>query len=154
MKEKLLERFSKYLSFATTSDPNSTTYPSTNAQLLIGDFLVEELKGIGMVNVEKDQYGYVTALLPANTPESIPTIGFIAHFDTAPDMPGIAAPRIVENYNGQDIILDTETNTILSVSPLAYDAETSDINAAACSKSGAAESPITWSLRSILLNLK
>lgn len=115
MKEKLLERFSKYLSFATTSDPNSTTYPSTNAQLLIGDFLVEELKGIGLVNVEKDQYGYVTALLPANTPESIPTIGFIAHFDTAPDMPGIAAPRIVDNYNGQDIILDTETNTILSV---------------------------------------
>lgn len=115
MKEKLLERFSKYLSFATTSDPDSTTYPSTNAQLLIGEFLVEELKSIGMMHVEKDQYGYVTGLLPSNTTESLPTIGFIAHFDTAPDMPGIASPRIVENYNGEDIILDSESNTVLSV---------------------------------------
>lgn len=115
MKEKILKRFTQYLSFATTSDPESTTYPSTESQLVIGDYLVDELKRIGMSDVNKDQYGYVTALLPANTDESLPTIGFIAHFDTAPDMPGISAPIIINNYNGKDIILDSETNTVLSV---------------------------------------
>lgn len=93
MKEKLLERFSQYIGFATTSDPDSTTYPSTPNQLVFGDYLVDELKKIGMSAVEKDQYGYVTAMIPANSDEKLPTIGFIAHFDTAPDMPGIDKPR-------------------------------------------------------------
>jgi tripeptide aminopeptidase len=115
MKEKLLDRFSKYIAFATTSDPESTTYPSTSNQLVFGDFLVEELKKIGMSEVEKDQFGYVTAMIPGNSIEASPTIGFIAHFDTAPDMPGIAAPRIIENYDGTDILLDSESGTILSV---------------------------------------
>lgn len=115
MKEKLLERFSKYIAFATTSDENSTTYPSTQAQLVFGDFLVEELKKIGMTEVGKDEYGYVTATLPANTDKVLPTIGFIAHFDTAPDMPGIDKPRIIENYDGKDIMLDAETNTALTI---------------------------------------
>lgn len=115
MKEKLLERFSKYIAFATTSDENSTTYPSTQAQLVFGDFLVEELKKIGMTEVGKDAYGYVTATLPANTDKVLPTIGFIAHFDTAPDMPGIDKPRIIENYDGKDIMLDAETNTALTI---------------------------------------
>ena len=116
MKNDLLKRFSKYISFATTSDENSTSYPSTESQLAFGDFLVEELKELGLSEVEKDQYGYVTATLPANTDKPAPVIGFIAHFDTAPDMPGIAAPRIVENYDGSDIVLDAETNTVLAVS--------------------------------------
>ncbi|MDR3046751.1 MAG: peptidase T [Bacteroidales bacterium] len=114
MKEKLLQRFSKYLSFATTSDEESQTYPSTKGQLVFGNFLVEELAKLGLSEVNKDQYGYVTALLPANTTEKQPVIGFIAHFDTAPDMPGITTPRIIENYNGDDIVLDAETNTVLS----------------------------------------
>ncbi len=116
MKEKLLERFSQYIGFATTSDPDSTTYPSTPNQLVFGDFLVEELKKIGMLEVKKDQYGYVTAMIPANSDETLPTIGFIAHFDTAPDMPGIDKPIVIENYNGKDILLDAETNTVLAVS--------------------------------------
>ncbi|HPE39911.1 MAG TPA: peptidase T [Bacteroidales bacterium] len=115
MKEEILKRFTQYLSFSTSSDPESTTYPSTESQLVFGDYLVDELKRIGMSDVNKDQYGYVTALLPANTDESLPTIGFIAHFDTAPDMPGISVPIIIDNYNGKDIILDSETNTVLSV---------------------------------------
>lgn len=115
MKNNLLKRFSTYISFATTSDENSTNYPSTEAQLVFGDFLVEELKRIGLSEVEKDPYGYVTATLPANTDKPAPVIGFIAHFDTAPDMPGINAPRIVENYDGKDIVLDADSNTILSV---------------------------------------
>ena len=115
MKETLLKRFSKYISFATTSDENSETYPSTPNQLVFGDFLVEELKKIGLSEVEKDEFGYVTATLPANTDEQLPVIGFIAHFDTAPDMPGIAAPVIHENYDGKDIMLDTASGTMLAV---------------------------------------
>lgn len=116
MKTNLLKRFSKYLSYATTSDENSTTYPSTNSQLVFGDFLVKELKEIGMQDVQKDEFGYVTATLPSNcNKKDIPTIGFIAHIDTAPDMPGIAAPRIIENYDGKDIVLDKESSTILTL---------------------------------------
>ena len=92
MKKNLLDRFTKYISYATTSDENSETYPSTPGQLVFGDFLVEELKKLGLQEVEKDQYGYVTATLPANCEDKQPVIGFISHFDTAPDMPGIAAP--------------------------------------------------------------
>lgn len=115
MKEKLLSRFSKYISYATTSDESSTTYPSTQALMDFADVMVEELKAIGMTEVAKDQYGYVTALLPANTDAAAPTIGFIAHLDTAPDMPGIAAPRIIENYDGKDILLDAESQTALTL---------------------------------------
>ena len=115
MKEKLLTRFSKYISYATTSDESSQSYPSTQALMDFAGVMVEELKAIGMKEVERDQYGYVTALLPANTDEKAPTIGFIAHIDTAPDMPGIAAPRIIENYDGNDILLDAESQTSLSL---------------------------------------
>ena len=115
MKEKLLTRFSKYISYATTSDESSQSYPSTQALMDFAGVMVEELKAIGMVEVERDQYGYVTALLPANTDEKAPTIGFIAHLDTAPDMPGIAAPRIIENYDGKDILLDAESKTSLTL---------------------------------------
>ncbi len=115
MKDKLLTRFSKYISYATTSDESSETYPSTQALLDFADVMVEELKAIGMTQVEKDSYGYVTALLPANTDTPAPTIGFIAHLDTAPDMPGIDAPRILENYDGKDILLDAESNTALTL---------------------------------------
>ena len=115
MKKKLLERFSQYIAYATTSDETSASYPSTAAQLVFGDFLVEELKKLGLTEVKKDEYGYVTATLPANTDKVLPTIGFIAHFDTAPDMPGIAKPRIINNYDGKDIMLDAETNTALTL---------------------------------------
>ncbi|MBR4218109.1 MAG: peptidase T [Bacteroidales bacterium] len=115
MKEKLLERFSQYIAYATTSDETSESYPSTAAQLVFGDFLVEKLKKLGLTEVKKDEYGYVTATLPANTDKVLPTIGFIAHFDTAPDMPGIAKPHIINNYDGKDIMLDAETNTALTL---------------------------------------
>lgn len=115
MKKTLLDRFSKYISFATTSDENSETYPSTPEQLVFGDFLVEELKRIGLTEVKKDQYGYVTATLPANTDKVLPVVGFIAHFDTAPDMPGAKEPRVIENYDGKDIMLDAASNTALTL---------------------------------------
>jgi tripeptide aminopeptidase len=115
MKQNLITRFSKYIAFSTTSNETSETYPSTNEQLVFGDFLLEELKLLGLKEVEKDRFGYVTATLPANCEEKTPVIGLIAHFDTAPDMPGINAPNIIENYDGNDIVLDKETNTLLSV---------------------------------------
>ena len=115
MKNNLLKRFSKYISYATTSDESSESYPSTQALMDFADVMVEELKSIGMTEVKKDQYGYVSALLPCNSGENSPVIGFIAHMDTAPDMPGIAAPRIIENYDGKDIMLDAESNTALTL---------------------------------------
>ncbi|HPB57566.1 MAG TPA: peptidase T [Bacteroidales bacterium] len=115
MKKQLIDRFTKYISFDTKADPTSEIYPSTHGQLVFGDFLVEELKQIGLQEVRKDEHGYVTALLPANCDEKVPTIGFLAHMDTAPDMPGIAKPVIIENYDGKDILLDKESNTVLSV---------------------------------------
>ena len=115
MKGKLFERFSRYISFPTTSNEASETYPSTGGQLVLGEHLVKELKEMGLQNVNQDQYGYVTATLPANCEENQPVIGFIAHLDTAPDMPGIETPVVIENYDGSDIILDPESHTTLAV---------------------------------------
>ncbi|MCR5114099.1 MAG: peptidase T [Bacteroidales bacterium] len=115
MKQTLLKRFSSYIAIATTSDENSETYPSTPGQLAFGDFLVDELKRIGLQEVKKDEFGYVTATLPANCDKALPTVGFISHFDTAPDMPGAKEPRIIENYDGKDIMLDAESNTALTL---------------------------------------
>lgn len=115
MKGKLFERFSRYISFPTTSNEASDTYPSTGGQLVLGEHLVKELKEMGLQNVNQDQYGYVTATLPANCEENQPVIGFIAHLDTAPDMPGIETPVVIENYDGSDIILDPESHTTLTV---------------------------------------
>lgn len=115
MKGKLLEKFSRYISFPTTSNEASETYPSTGGQLVLGEQLAKELKEMGLLNVCQDQYGYITATLPSNCSTNQPTIGFIAHLDTAPDMPGISAPILIKNYDGSDIILDENSNTILSV---------------------------------------
>jgi len=114
MKDILLQRFSKYISYATTSVPDSDAYPSTQALLDFADVMVGEIQRIGMSEVKKDQYGYVTALLPSNTSGKQPVIGFLAHLDTAPDMPGIAAPVIVPDYDGGTIVLDKESDTVLS----------------------------------------
>lgn len=114
MKDILLERFAKYISYATTADPESETYPSTQALLDFADVMVEELKSIGMQDVKKDEHGYVTALLPSNSGKKLPVIGFMSHLDTAPDMPGIKKPVIINNYDGGTIVLNEETGTVLS----------------------------------------
>lgn len=103
----LKERFLKYVSFDTQSDEQSTTFPSTDKQLVLLRHLKEELETIGLKEVTMDKYGYVMATLPA-TPgcENVPVIGFISHVDTAPDMSGAnIKPHIVENYDGRDIRL-------------------------------------------------
>lgn len=112
----LLERFLKYVSFPTNSDENSEACPSTEKQLVLADYLVKELKEIGLQNVEQRDSGYVYADIPANCEMSAPVIGFIAHMDTseaAPDSP--IRPRLV-NYAGGDILLNEEKNIVMETS--------------------------------------
>lgn len=99
----------------TQSDANSETCPSTKGQLTLGKMLVDELKSIGMEEVTMDQNGYVMATLPANTEKQVPTVGFLAHIDTATDFTGANVnPKIIEHYDGQDITLNDALHIILS----------------------------------------
>ena len=109
------ELFLHYVTFDTRSDDTSTAMPSTVGQLIFAKEIVRQLHETGMQDISLDENGYVMATLPANTDDStIPTIGFIAHLDTSPDMPGRdVKPRIV-NYQGGDIVLNEAQNIILS----------------------------------------
>jgi len=111
----VLERFLRYVKIDTQSDPKSETYPSTMKQFDLARILEAELHELGLEDVKLDNYGYVTATLPANTDKKAPVIGFIAHMDTSPAASGKdVKPRIIENYDGKDIILNAELNIILS----------------------------------------
>lgn len=111
----IVDRFLKYVSFWTTSDEESGKTPSTPGQMEFAKYLKQELEEIGMSDVDLDENGYIMATLPANC-EGKPCIGFIAHMDTAPDASGKdVTPRIVEHYDGQDIVLNKEENIILEV---------------------------------------
>lgn len=115
MKNEIIERFTSYVKVDTQSNENSETTPSTEGQLTLANMLVEELKTIGMEEVTIDGNGYVMATLPANTDKDVPTIGFLAHVDTATDFTGKnVIPQIVENFDGNQIILNKEQNIILS----------------------------------------
>ena len=112
----IVERFLKYVSFDTQSDDASGVTPSTAKQFVFAEYLKEELISIGMEDVELDELGYLYATLPANTDKPVPTIGFIAHMDTSPDCSGKdVKPRIVENYDGTDIVLDAEAGIVTTV---------------------------------------
>lgn len=107
---KVVERFLSYVAYDTKSDGETGVTPSTPGQMVLAKKLVEELKEIGMSDVTIDENGYVMATLPANTDKNIPTIGFIAHMDTAPDYSGANVnPQFVENYDGGDIMLNQTT---------------------------------------------
>lgn len=111
----LTDRFLKYVSFNTTSDRTTKRTPSTKGQLLFAQYLVDELKTIGLEDISLDENGYVMATLPANTDKATPVIGFISHMDTSPDMTAEnISPRIVRNYDGKDIILNEKENILLS----------------------------------------
>ena len=111
----LVERFLKYVSFDTEADENSGVTPSSAKQMVFAQYLKTELEELGLEEIELDEYGYLYATLPANTDELVPTIGFIAHMDTSPDMSGANVnPRIVPNYDGADIVLCEEENIILA----------------------------------------
>ena len=113
----LVERFLRYVSFDTQSDDNSGVTPSTPKQMIFAQYLKNELEALGLEDIELDEFGYLYATLPANTDKEVPTIGFIAHMDTSPDMSGAGVtPRIVHNYDGSDIVLCEEENIVLAPS--------------------------------------
>ncbi|MGD9492347.1 MAG: peptidase T [Bacteroidales bacterium] len=115
MKQTLLNRFLRYVALDTQSDPNSDTVPSTNKQLTLANALATELKTFGVTDVSLDSKGYVMASIPSNIDRDITPIGFIAHMDTSPDMPGNdVKPQIIESYDGGDIVLNAEKNIHLS----------------------------------------
>lgn len=105
---ELLDRFLKYVSFDTQSDENSNTFPSTDKQKVLLSYLAEEMKALGLSDVEMDQYGYVMGTIPATAGyEAKPVIGFVSHVDTSPDMSGAnVKPNIIVNYDGGDIQLN------------------------------------------------
>ncbi|HQL92693.1 MAG TPA: peptidase T [Anaerolineaceae bacterium] len=111
----LLERFLRYTKVDTQSQHDAESYPSTAKQLDLARLLEKELRELGMSEVELDQYGYITATLPANIDHDCPVVGFIAHMDTSPDASGEnVKARVIENYDGKDIILNEAENIILS----------------------------------------
>ena len=105
---ELKDRFLKYVSFDTESDENSTTFPSTDKQLVLLNYLADEMRMLGMEDVTVDKYGYAMGTIPATKGyENAPVIGFIAHVDTSPDMSGKdVRPRVIEEYDGCDIQLN------------------------------------------------
>lgn len=116
---KLKERFLKYVAFDTQSDENSETFPSTAKQLVLLNYLVEEMNAIGLTEVEIDPNGYAMGTIPA-TPgyEDRPVVGFIAHVDTSPDMSGAGIkPQVIENYDGKDIQLNPQLNMTVADFP-------------------------------------
>ncbi len=113
--EKLLSRFLDYVAIDTQSDPRSQTTPSTEKQWVLAKKLVLELHQIGLQEVSIDDNAYIMATLPSNMDKAVPTIGFISHFDTTPDFTGFnVRPKIIDNYNGEDITLNTTKNIVLS----------------------------------------
>lgn len=115
---KVVERFLRYIKYNTQSNEKSESIPSTEEQLDFAKMLSKDLKEIGLKEISIDENAYVMATLPSNlsNKKNIPTIGFIAHMDTSPDMSGNnIKPKIIENYDGKDIILNEKENIILSI---------------------------------------
>lgn len=115
MKEELIRRFVSYAEMDTQSSEDSETCPSTPGQMVLAHKLAEELQELGLTEITVDEHAYVMASLPANTDKEVPVIGFLAHLDTATDFTGTnVKPQIVENYDGQDLVLNEAQNIIMS----------------------------------------
>ena len=111
------ERFLRYVQINTRSDESSTSCPSTPGQLTLLRTLMTELNELGLTDVSMDEYGYVMATIPATTEKRVPVIGFIAHVDTSPEMPGQDVQPIVhENYQGDDLVLPDDPSVVLRAS--------------------------------------
>ena len=111
----VVDRFLQYVKFDTQSDELTNLTPSTPGQMIFAQHLEKELQGMGLKDISLDENGYLMATLPGNVDKKVPTVGFIAHLDTSPDMSGHhVSPRIVENYDGTDIVLNAEKNIVLS----------------------------------------
>ena len=111
----LVNRFLRYVRIDTQSAEEAGTTPSTPGQMEFVKMLREELQAMGLEEITLDEHGYLFATLPANTTRTVPTVGFIAHVDTSPDVTGKDVnPRIVEDYDGTDIVLSAEAQVVLS----------------------------------------
>ena len=119
---KVKERFLNYISFPTQSDHQSQTSPSTPGQLVLADCLAAELKELGAVNVERDSCGYVYATVPASAGcENAPVLALLSHMDTAEEASGDhIRPRIIENYDGQDIVLNKELGIVTGLADFPF----------------------------------
>ena len=115
-KDAIAERFMRYVQIDTQSDPQSNTHPSTEKQKSLSSLLVMELKELGIIDAEMDEFGYVYATIPSNSAkENIPVICFCSHVDTAPDCSGTnVKPILHKNYDGREIILPDDTSQVLS----------------------------------------
>src|SRR5215831_4385528 len=114
MRETVLDRFLRYVQYDTRSDDGSTTVPSTPGQLVFQRDLVTELRAIGLTDAAVDANGYVMATIPATTTKAVPAIGFIAHIDTSPEMPGAGVKPIVHHqYDGRDLVLPDDPTAVL-----------------------------------------
>ncbi|WP_342491156.1 peptidase T [Bacillus sp. FSL R5-0422] len=115
MKEEMIQRFTSYVRVDTQSDADKESCPSTEGQLNLARQLVEEMKSIGIQEVTMDENGYVMGTIPSNTDKDVPTIGFLAHIDTATDFTGKnVKPQLHENYQGGDITLNEDLHIVLS----------------------------------------
>jgi len=114
-KENIIKRFLSYVVIDTESDPNNSTFPSTEKQWDLAKLLEKELKNIGLQEVDLDENCYLMATLPSNLDYKVPTIGFVSHMDTSPDFTGKnVKPQIHSNYDGNDLILNKAQNIVLS----------------------------------------
>ncbi|MFA5288772.1 MAG: peptidase T [Bacteroidales bacterium] len=105
--EKILDKFLRYISFDTASDPESQTQPSTTKQFALLEVLLKELHQLGVADASLDEYGYVMASIPSNMDKKVPAIGFIAHVDTSPDASGRdIRPQIIRQYDGKPVLLN------------------------------------------------
>lgn len=113
--QNITDRFLRYIKIDTQSDPNNPEFPSTKKQWDLANLLVKELEEIGMHDVSIDENAYIMATLTSNVDHNVPTIGFIAHFDTSPDYTAENVnPQIYKDYDGKDIILNKKENIVLS----------------------------------------
>jgi tripeptide aminopeptidase len=119
--DAVAERFIRYVQIDTQSDPNSSSFPSSEKQKDLSRLLAEELIEIGLEEVEMDTHGYVYAKLPSNTSKDVPVIAFCSHVDTAPDCSGTnVQPILHKNYNGADIVLPKDASQVLRMEDAPY----------------------------------
>jgi len=115
------ERFMRYVQVDTQSDPEATCFPSTEKQKDLSKILADELKAIGLTDVDMDEYGYVYASIPSTTDKNVPVICYCSHMDTAPDCSGKdVKPILHANYQGQDIILPDDTTQVITTTKYPY----------------------------------
>lgn len=111
----IVKRFQKYIDFNTTSNENTTACPSSIPQLKLAQYIMFELRSLGLMDAALDPHGYIYVTIPSNGCDDAPTVGFIAHMDTSPDIAGGPVnEKIVKNYDGGDILLNHKQNIVLS----------------------------------------